>query len=87
MFYLSRDQRDRIARASGEALPRGFASPERFCLSGDIMTPLVGEAVYVDGGDIVKGDKAVLRNYASAAHTFADVAGVLDIKAAKPWLK
>lgn len=46
-------------------------------MAGAILTPLAGAPVYVDGGQLVKGDKSVLN--LKGKETWADVAKALKL--------
>lgn len=77
-LYLSNADRDAIKDEYGKSLPRGFAGPESYMMSGSILTPLAGDSIYVDGRSLVKGSKTVMK--LTGKETWADVAKVLDIK-------
>ena len=84
IFYLSQYERQRIKELYKQRLPAGFANEDRHNVISDIIKPITGKDVYVDGNTyLICNNKCVLTM--TAQHTLADIAGVLDIKEAKPW--
>lgn len=59
-FYISAFDRDAIKKEYGK-LPRGFAAPNRPMMSGSILSALAGDSVYIDGNELIKGSKSVMR--------------------------
>lgn len=76
LLYIPLYIRDMIKDRYGR-LPRGFAGPTKYMMAGEILSPLAGDAVYVDGGDLVKGDKTVMRLKKDT--TWADVKKALKL--------
>ena len=77
--YLSLSDREDIKRQYGKRLPRELAGPEKYMLASAILTPLVGDDVYVDGRtDLVVGDKTVLTLKSNT--TWKNVADALNLK-------
>jgi hypothetical protein len=58
--YLNLNDRAHIKHLYGDRLPMALAGPTKYMLIGSILTPLVGTNVYMDGEDLVKGDKTVM---------------------------
>lgn len=59
-FYVSAFDREAIKKEYGK-LPRGFAAPNRPMTSGSILSALTGDSVYIDGSELIKGSKTVMR--------------------------
>jgi len=76
-IWMSAFDRDDIKSAYGSKLPRGFASNNISMLVGDILEPL-GYDAYVDGNELVVGDKTVLK--LKGKETWEDIAKVLNLK-------
>jgi len=77
ILYMSEFDREAIKDEYGSKLPRGFASNSNEMTSGSILTVLVGDDVYMDGGDLVKGDETVL--HLKGKETWAYVAKALNL--------
>jgi len=76
-IWMSAFDRDDIKSAYGSKLPRGFASNNKSMMVGDILEPL-GYDAYVDGNELVVGDKTVLK--LKGKETWEDIAKVLNLK-------
>jgi len=59
-LYLSNDKRVEIKKQYNTRLPNALAGPEKSMLSSTILSAASGETVYVDGEDLVKGDKTIM---------------------------
>ena len=78
IIYLSLYDREQIKSKYANRFPNGFAGPEKGMLASYVLEPLVGDDVYIDGEDLVKGDKTVM--VLNSKTTWKDVAKVLNIK-------
>jgi len=61
-----------------ERLPSSLAGPTKAMMSSNILNPMLNEQTYVDGGELVLGDKTVLR--LTDKTTWKDVVDALKIK-------
>lgn len=59
-IYLSLNDRDQIKSQYGKRLPNILAGPTKSMLASAVLTPLIKQDVYVDGDDLVVGDKTVM---------------------------
>lgn len=59
--YFSLFDRDAIKRKYKGKIPRGFASNNTATMIGSILSPLMGDSVYMDGSSLVKGSKTIMK--------------------------
>jgi hypothetical protein len=74
--YLSNGDRDVIKSEYNNRLPREVAGPNKSMMCGSILRPL-GKDVYVDGQNLVLGDKTIL--HLKDNTTWSDVAKTLGL--------
>lgn len=62
MYYLSVSDRDNIKQKSGfkHSLPRNIGGPTKGGNSMSILSEITGDEIYLDGGDLFRGDKKIM---------------------------
>ena len=77
--FFSLNDREAIKSQYGRRLPNSLAGPTKSMLASQILSPLVGQDVYVDGRTyLVAGDKTML--VLKSGTTWNDVADALNLK-------